>query len=71
MPTLNLNAKRSALLIMDLQRPVVENYAVDPEGLLTAVGGAIAAARGAGQLRPAIWPKVILISSVESPPGYA
>jgi len=48
MAELQLDPKHSALMVMDFQIPIVENYAADKERLLAATAGAIAAARKAG-----------------------
>ncbi|HEY3694420.1 isochorismatase family cysteine hydrolase [Phenylobacterium sp.] len=48
MSELALDAARSALLVMDLQTRVLDNYADGQEALLAAAAGTIAAARGSG-----------------------
>jgi nicotinamidase-related amidase len=48
MPELKLDARRTALLVMDFQKPIVERYAAGREALLGATASAVAAARAAG-----------------------
>jgi nicotinamidase-related amidase len=48
MSGLTLDAGRSALLVMDFQTPIVENYATDKETLLAATAGVLSAARKRG-----------------------
>jgi len=48
MSDLKLDAAHSALLLMDFQTPIVENYAPDREKLLAATSGLLAAARQRG-----------------------
>ncbi len=48
MAELKLDPKHSALMVMDFQLPIVENYARDKEKLLAATAGCIAAARKRG-----------------------
>jgi nicotinamidase-related amidase len=45
MSTLSLDPAKSALLVMDFQTVIVENYAPDKEQLLAATNAALAAAR--------------------------
>ncbi len=48
MAELKLDPKHSALMVMDFQVPIVENYAPNKEPLLAATAGCIAAARKRG-----------------------
>lgn len=48
MPEIELEAGRTALLVMDFQKPIVERYAAGREALLAATASAIVAARAAG-----------------------
>ncbi len=45
---LDLDARRSALLVMDFQATIVQNYALDWESLLARTSSLLAAARAAG-----------------------
>jgi nicotinamidase-related amidase len=48
MPELELDATRSALLVMDLQRPILDRFPQGRDGLLAATASAIAACRSRG-----------------------
>jgi hypothetical protein len=52
MSELKLDIAHSALLVMDLQTPVVEQYAVGQDSLLAATAGAYRRIAGASTGRP-------------------